>query len=210
MPTTTLLIVHPRDLIRLGLLSVFEDQALIKVVSEAATAKAAQKLIKQHDPDIVLLYDQLDDGDSFDLAKKLLAFNPDLKILMLGVQESPTSLARAAAAGVHDYLFEGSASREILDAVRRAAAGKPPSPTAPYGKVLASMRDRTTNPAVKLTPRELQVLRHVGYGLSNEEISRSMKISIETVKEHVQNILRKMVVKDRTQAAVWVVKQGLV
>ena len=209
MPTT-LLIVHPRDLIRLGLLSVFEDQALIKVVGEAAAAKAAQKLIKQHGPDLVLLYDQLDDGDSFDLAKKLLAVNPDLKIVMLGVQESPTSLARAAAAGAHDYLFEGSSSREILDAVKRAASGKPPSPTSPYGKVLASMRDRSSHPSVNLTPRELQVLRHIGYGLSNEEIARSMEISVETVKEHVQNILRKMAVKDRTQAAVWVVREGLV
>ncbi len=210
MSLTTLIVVHPREMIRLGLSCIFKGQAGIRVVSEAATAKAAQKLIKQHHPDLVLLFDQLDDGDSFDLAKKLTESTPDLKILMLGVQESPTSLARAAAAGAHDYLFEGSSSREILDAVKRAASGKPPSPTSPYSKVLASMRDRSTNPAVDLTPRELQVLRHIGYGLSNEEIARSMKISIETVKEHVQNILRKMGVKDRTQAAVWVVKQGLV
>ena len=59
-----------------------------------------------------------------------------------------------------------------------------------------------SNPAVDLTPRELQVLRHVGYGLSNDEITRSMGISVETIKEHVQNILRKMGVQDRTQAAV--------
>ena len=102
---------------------------LIKVAGEAATAKAAQKAVKQHGPDLILLYDQLDDGDSFDLARNLRESNPDLKILMLGVQESPTSLARAAAAGAHDYLFEGSSGREILDAVKRAVTGKPPSPT---------------------------------------------------------------------------------
>jgi DNA-binding NarL/FixJ family response regulator len=74
----------------------------------------------------------------------------------------------------------------------------------------AYRRDRTSNPAVDLTPRELQVLRHVGYGLSNDEIARSLSVSIETIKEHVQNILRKMGVQDRTHAAVWAVKQGLV
>lgn len=94
--------------------------------------------------------------------------------------------------------------------MRNAAARKPPSPSSSYGKVLASMRDRTSNPALEFTPREFQVLRHIGYGLSNDEIARSMGISVETIKEHVQNILRKLGVKDRTQAAVWTVKQGLV
>ena len=210
MPTTTLIIIHPRELLRLGLLSVFKGQAGFKVLGQGSTAKEAQKLLKQHEPNLILLYDQLDDQDSFDLAKQLKESNPDLKIVMLGVQENTTYMARAASAGCHDYLFEGSTGRQIVDTIRDAASGKPPSPFTSYGKVLASMRDRSSNPAVDLTPRELQVLRHVGYGLSNDEIARSMGISVETIKEHVQNILRKMGVQDRTQAAVWAVKQGLV
>jgi DNA-binding NarL/FixJ family response regulator len=210
MPTTTLIIVHPRELLRLGLLSVFKGQAGIKVLGQGSTAKDAYKLTKQHEPNLILLYDQLDDQDSFDLAKQLKESNPDLKIVMLGVQENTTYMARAASAGVHDYLFEGSTGRQILDTIRGAASDKPPSSFSSYGKVLASMKDRSSNPAVDLTSRELQVLRHVGYGLSNDEIARSMGISIETIKEHVQNILRKMGVQDRTQAAVWAVKQGLV
>jgi DNA-binding NarL/FixJ family response regulator len=210
MPTTTLIIIHPRELLRLGLLSVFKSQAGLKVSGQGSTDKEAQKLVKQHEPNLILLYDQLDDQDSFDLAKQFKESNPDLKIVMLGVQDNTTYMARAASAGVHDYLFEGSTGRQILDTIRDTAAGKPPSPFTSYGKVLASMRDRSSNPAVDLTPRELQVLRHVGYGLSNDEIARSMEISIETIKEHVQNILRKMGVQDRTQAAVWAVKQGLV
>jgi DNA-binding NarL/FixJ family response regulator len=209
MPTT-LIIIHPRELLRLGLSSVFKGQAGFKVVGQGSTSKDAQKLIKQHEPNLILLYDQLDDQDSFDLAKQFKESNPELKIVMLGVQDNTTYMARAASAGVHDYLFEGSTGRQILDTIRDTAAGKPPSPASSYGKVLASMRDRSSNPAVDLTPRELQVLRHVGYGLSNDEIARSMGISVETIKEHVQNILRKMGVQDRTQAAVWAVKQGLV
>ena len=211
MPTTTtLIIIHPRELLRLGLLSVFEGQAGFKVLGQGSTAKESQKLIKQHGPNLILLYDQIDDQDSFDLAKQLKESSPDLKIVMLGVQDNTTYMARAASAGVHDYLLEGSTGRQILDTIKTAASGKPPSPSTSYGKVLASMQDRSLNPAVDLTPRELQVLRHVGYGLSNHEIARSMGISVETIKEHVQNILRKMGVQDRTQAAVWAVKQGLV
>jgi DNA-binding NarL/FixJ family response regulator len=206
----TLIVIHPRELLRLGLQSVFKGQAGFKVLGQGSTGKEAQKLIKQHGPNLILLYDQLDDQDSFDLAKQLKESSPDLKIVMLGVQDNTTYMARAASAGVHDYLLEGSTGRQILDTIRDVAAGKPPSPASSYGKVLASMRDRSSNPAVDLTPRELQVLRHVGYGLSNDEIARSMEISIETIKEHVQNILRKMGVQDRTQAAVWAVKQGLV
>lgn len=210
MPTTALILIHPREIIRLGLLSVLKDQAAFKVVGRGSNGKEAQKLIKQHGPNLILLYDQLEDQDSFDLAKKLTESNPELKIVMLGVQENTTYMARAAAAGVHDYLFEGSSAQEIMLTIRSAITGKSPAPLTSYGKVLASMRDRSSNPAVDLTPRELQVLRHVGYGLSNDEIARSLEISVETVKEHVQNILRKMGVQDRTQAAVWAVKQGLV
>lgn len=102
------------------------------------------------------------------------------------------------------------ATRRIIDTIKNAAAGKSPATSTGYGKVLASMRDRGSNPAVELTPRELQVLRHIGYGLSNEEISRSLEISVETVKEHVQNLFRKMAMKDRTQLAVWAVREKLV
>ena len=209
-PTTSIILIHPRELLRLGLQSVFKGQAGFKVVGQGSTGKDAQKLVKQHEPNLILLYDQLMDQDSFDLAKQLKESNPDLKIVMLGVQDNTTYMARAASAGVNDYLLEGSTGRQIIDTIRDAANEKSPSSLSSYGKVLASMRDRSSNPAVDLTPRELQVLRHVGYGLSNDEIARSMGISVETIKEHVQNILRKMGVQDRTQAAVWAVKQGLV
>ena len=210
MPTTTIAIIHPSELLHLGLISVFTGEAGIMVVGQGFTSQEAQKLVKQHRPDLLLLFDQLDGDGSFDLVEKLKVSRPDLKIVMLGVQENTTYMARAAAAGANDYLFEGSTKQQILNTIKDVAVRKPPSPFSIYGKVVASMQDRTSNPAVRITPRELQVLRHVGYGLSNKEIARSLKISIETIKEHVQNILRKMGMNDRTQAAVWVVKQGLV
>jgi DNA-binding NarL/FixJ family response regulator len=93
-----------------------------------------------------------------------------------------------------------------------AARGESPSRTGELKKIAATMKVRQVvdDDDVPLTQRETQVLRHVALGLSNREIGRSLEISVETVKEHVQNILRKIAVSDRTQAAVWAVRKGLV
>jgi len=92
------------------------------------------------------------------------------------------------------------------------AQGDVPSRTGELKRIAAAMKVRQTvdDDDVPLTQRETQVLRHVALGLSNREIGRSLEISVETVKEHVQNILRKIAVSDRTQAAVWAVRKGLV
>jgi DNA-binding NarL/FixJ family response regulator len=127
MPSaTTLIIIHPRELLCLGLLSVFKGQAGFKVLGQGSTGKEAQKLTKQHEPNLILLYDQLDDQDSFDLAKQLKESNPDLKIVMLGVQDNTTYMARAASAGVHNYLSEGSTGRQIVDTIRDSVVAHKP------------------------------------------------------------------------------------
>ena len=208
MPTIRIIVIHPKEILRHGVLSVFENQTSIKVVGQGSSAKDAVKLVKQHDPDAVILADQFEGEDSFDLSKKLLKSSSGLKVLMIGIQENTTYMARAVAAGVHDYLFEGTKSRQIIDSIKSAVTGK--FPTGSYGRLLASLKNRTANPSIQLRPREQQVLRHIAYGLSNDEIARSLEISLETVKEHVQNILRKMQMKGRTQLAVWVVREKLV
>jgi DNA-binding NarL/FixJ family response regulator len=209
MPTT-LAIIHPRELIRAGLMSFFKTDGAIRVVGQGATAKDAQKLLKQHPTNVLLLHDQLEGEDSFAVAKKLLESYPRLKIVMIGVQANPTYMARSVAAGVHDYLTEETGGRQICETIKTTVTGKVPAASTPFGKLARSLGDKTANPAVNLTPREQQALRHIGHGLSNEEIASSLEISVETVKEHVQNILRKLSVRDRTQAAVWAVQTGVV
>ena len=149
-------------------------------------------------------------GDVFDHAKRLRTAVPAAKILMVGLSPDPTYMARAAAIGIVDFIFSITSVKELVDAIVAAATGTPPAGSSPYGMILSSLKDRSPDSNVDLTPREQQALRHIAYGLSNEEIAQSMSISIETVKEHVQNILRKLRVKDRTQAAVWAVRKGAV
>ena len=114
--------------------------------------------------------------------------------------------------GPCDYVLKGSSRQKIIETIRNAAEGTPPGPTSALGAVAGTMSEKKPlrDAESPLTRRETQVLRHVALGLSNKEIGQSLGISIETVKEHVQNILRKISVNDRTQAAVWAVRRGLV
>jgi DNA-binding NarL/FixJ family response regulator len=121
-------------------------------------------------------------------------------------------VARAVALGAAGYVMKGATKDEIVTAISRAHTGLPPETDSLMGKIRNTMARRrpTYDEDIPLTNREVQVLRHVALGLSNREIGRSLDISIETVKEHVQNILRKLEAGDRTEAAVWAVKKGLV
>jgi DNA-binding NarL/FixJ family response regulator len=131
---------------------------------------------------------------------------------MLSTFDISTYIARAVAMGASDYVLKGSPRKAIVDAIKAAAAGQSPSPTGELHRMARTMSSRQLldDDQVQLTGRETQVLRHLALGLSNKEIGRSLEISVETVKEHVQNILRKLAVKDRTLAAVWAVRKGLV
>jgi DNA-binding NarL/FixJ family response regulator len=209
MPTN-LVVVHPRELLRAGLLAVLKGDPAIRVVGQGVGGKDAQKILKQQPVNVLILNDQLEGEDSFALAKKLGESYPKLKIIMIGVESHPTYMARSVAAGVHDYMTEGATGRQICESIKSAASGKLPSITSLFGKLMFTLADKSTNPSVNLTPREQQALRHIAYGLSNQEIACCMKISVETVKEHVQNILRKLAMQDRTQVAVWAVREGVV
>jgi len=116
------------------------------------------------------------------------------------------------ALGASDYVLKGSSREDIVATIVAAAKGESPSRSGELKKISGMMKVRqlVDDDDVPLTQRETQVLRHVALGLSNREIGRSLEISVETVKEHVQNILRKIAVSDRTQAAVWAVRKGLV
>jgi DNA-binding NarL/FixJ family response regulator len=144
--------------------------------------------------------------------EKLRAKVPDTAVVMLSTYDNPTYVARSVALGASDYVLKGSSREDLITTLEAAAAGESPSRAGELRRVATAMKLRQVidDDEVPLTQRETQVLRHVALGLSNKEIGRSLEISVETVKEHVQNILRKIAVSDRTQAAVWAVRRGLV
>ncbi len=206
-----ILVFDDHQVIRTGLASLFAGSE-IEIVGEADSGKETLKQAQKLKPDVVLLDIRMPDGDGLATLEKLRAKVPESKIVMLSTYDNPTYIARAVALGASDYVLKGSSRDDIVATIVAAAKGESPSRAGELKKIAATMKVRQVvdDDDVPLTQRETQVLRHVALGLSNREIGRSLEISVETVKEHVQNILRKIAVSDRTQAAVWAVRKGLV
>ena len=212
MPTPiSLLVAYPKELIREGLRAMLE-KSRIEVVAQADDEPSTLTLTKEHKPDVILLDAAIPGGDAFELVKKLRDASPGTKFVMMSALENPTYMARAQVAGVSNFLLKSVGRAELVRVIESAFAGKPPTGSGAFAQVTASMHSRDTRTLrdAGVTPREEQTLRHIALGLSNNEIADSLGISVETVKEHVQNLLRKLAVHDRTQAAVWAVKSGLV
>lgn len=209
--TIRVVVADDHEVVRRGLGVLFADTN-INIVGEAATGEQALEQTRKLKPDVLVLDIRMPGIDGIDTLEKIKNEIPETRVVMLSTYDNPTYIARSSALGASDYVLKGSSREQLLIAVTRAAAGEQAAPESMLYRVRGNMTRRREgndqeNP---LTNRELQVLRHVALGLSNREIGKSLVISIETVKEHVQNILRKIDVADRTQAAVWAVKRGLV
>ena len=207
-----IVIACPLEIVRAGICSMVEGAGM-RVGGEAGNAAELRALLKKRKPH-VLLIDGVLPGcqrqDSFELVVELENLLSRVAIVFLTTVDNPTSSARARAVGAVNCLSMSMSQQDLVVAIRNAAAGKPATGSGAFVAIAGSLDARTPAAFEKnLTAREQQVLSHIAYGLSNEEIAKSLEISVETVKEHVQKILRKLTVRDRTQAAVWAVRQKL-
>jgi DNA-binding NarL/FixJ family response regulator len=206
------LVADDHEVVRSGLASMLAGSD-IEVVGEASNGAEAIKMAIKHKPDIVLLDIRMPDTDGLEALDKIHRELPKTHVVVLSTYDNPTYVARAVALGASDYVLKGTSRKELISTILATAQGNAPSANGELRRVAGAMSKNgitTPNEEIPLTTREKQVLRHVALGLSNREIGRSLSISIETVKEHVQNILRKISLSDRTQAAVWAVRKGLV
>jgi DNA-binding NarL/FixJ family response regulator len=206
-----LIVADDQEVVRRGLASLLAGED-IEIVAEAATGKDAIAKTKKHKPEVVLMDVLMPDIDGLDALERIRKNSPKTKVIMMSAHDNPSYLARTAALGAEDFLPKDVPAKAYAAAIKRAVRGEAPPADAPMSQMKAKLQVRPDPKAddVPLTRREYQVLLHVAYGLSNREIGYSLSISIETVKEHIQNILRKFDMPDRTEAAVWAVKRGLV
>lgn len=209
--TIRLLVADDHEVVRSGLISLVSGSD-IEVVAEAATGADALRRTKELKPDVVLLDIRMSDMDGLMALEQMRQEIPETRVIILSTYDNPTYMARAHALGAADYLLKGCTKEQLLGTIRGVAKGVTPSMHGELHKVAGTMvtRQKQIDDEVSLTQRETQVLRHLALGLSNKEIGKSLSISVETVKEHVQHLLRKINVTDRTQAAVWAVRKGLV
>jgi DNA-binding NarL/FixJ family response regulator len=207
----SLVVADDHELVRTGLATLLKGSD-IEIVSQATNGDEAVDQVMKHSPDVVLMDIRMVESDGLTALERIRKQSPRTPVIMLSTYDNPTYVARSVALGACDYVLKGSSRKELVSAIERAARGQSPDPDSILQRVKEAMerRHEPVKEDIPLTNREVQVLRHVALGLSNREIGRSLEISVETVKEHVQNILRKIKVSDRTQAAVWAVRKGLV
>lgn len=209
--TIRVVVADHHEVVRWGIRSFLRGTD-VEIVAEAASGQQAIDLASEWRPDILLLDVRLPGVDGLSAMETLRDQGLAIRFVVFTAFDNPTYIARSVAAGASEYLLKSASQQQLLAAIRGASRGDPPLDGSLLVQVRRVMnrRHKGQRDEIPLTNRELQVLRHVALGLSNREIGRALEISIETVKEHVQNMLRKLNVNDRTQAAVWAVRRGLV
>jgi DNA-binding NarL/FixJ family response regulator len=209
--TIRIVIADDHEVVRCGLRNLVAGSD-IEIVGEAASGERAFELTKELNPDVVLLDVRMPNGDGLNILGRLKLERPEQVVLMLSTYDNPTYVARAVALGAAGYVLKGTDRDGLLDSIRKAAAGDSAWTRDELRRVTGALATPRLNADVEvpLTQRESEVLRQLALGLTNKEIAQALHISYETVKEHVQHILRKVGVSDRTQAAVWAVRKGLV
>ncbi len=205
------LVVDDHEVVRFGIRRMVQDTE-IEVVGEAVSGDEAVSQTAALNPDLVLLDIRMPQGDGLTALNRLKYDRPDLPVLVFSTFDNPTYVARAVALGAAGYVLKGAPSDKLLEAIRSVASGENAWTREELRRVTGALATPRLNADVEvpLTQRESEVLRQVALGLTNKEIAQVLHISYETVKEHVQHILRKVGVNDRTQAAVWAVRNSLV
>lgn len=206
-----ILIADDHQVVRTGLKSLLEGTD-IQVVAEAEGGDEAIRLTFETNPDVVLLDIRMSKGDGLTALGRIKLERPELPVLVLSTYDNPTYVARSVALGASGYLLKSVPAETIVDSIRKIAAGENIWTRDELRRVTGALATprMQTDVEIPLTQRESEVLRQLALGLTNKEIAMALNISYETVKEHVQHILRKVGVSDRTQAAVWAVRRGLV
>jgi DNA-binding NarL/FixJ family response regulator len=206
-----LLVADDHEVVRSGLRTMLAGSD-VKIIAEVSTGSEAVKYALNNDVDVALLDIRMPDGDGLTALGRIKLDKPDLPVLILSTFDNPTYIARAVALGASGYLLKDCTREQLIDSISKVAAGEHAWTRDELRRVTGALATPrlSADVEVPLTQRESEVLRQLAYGLTNKEIAQALHISYETVKEHVQHILRKIGVSDRTQAAVWAVRKELV
>ncbi|SHR42143.1 response regulator containing a CheY-like receiver domain and an HTH DNA-binding domain [Mycobacteroides abscessus subsp. abscessus] len=204
-----LAVVDDHEVVRKGIISYLQTEPDIEIVGEASCGKDAVILVADKKPDVVLMDLLMEDGTGIDATKAILSFNPNCKIIIITSFYDDEQVFPAIEAGVFSYMLKTATADEIVQAIRKAARGESVIEPKVANRMMSRLRVKEKKPHDELTDREMEVLICIGDGKTNQEISNELYIGVKTVKTHVSNILSKLQVADRTQAAVYANRNGL-
>lgn len=199
-----ILISDDHFLVRVGLATVINTQSDMTVVAEAGDGRQAVEMFRQHLPDVTLMDLRMPEMNGIEAIQAICREFPDSRIIVLTTYDGDEDIYRALQAGARSYILKDMVGDQLLDAIRAVHAGQRRIPP----EIAARLAERM--PRSELTPRELEVLRLIVKGKSNKEIAGALFVTEGTVKVHVNNLLGKLGVSDRTQAATVAIQRGIV
>ena len=188
----------------------------LQVVTIADNGKEAVDLVVENHPDVVLMDVEMPDLDGIQATRKIRQASPNTQVVMLSAHHDDTLVARAVEAGAAGYLNKTHSVGEVADAVRAAAHGEELIDAEEVGRVLTILRRRREEDAdsqsrvQRLTPRQIEILQNMADGMSSEQIARSLGISPQTLRTHVQNILTRLKVHSKIEALALAIRHGQV
>jgi two-component system, NarL family, response regulator LiaR len=209
----TILIADDHALVRQGVHAFLDTQPDLEVVGEAENGAQAVRLAAQTIPDVVLMDLLMPGIDGVEATRQIKQSSPRTQVVILTSYHEDEHIFPAIRAGALSYVLKDVGSTDLGEIVRKAARGEAvlhPQVAARVIQELQGVRRPETNPFTELTDREMEVLRLIAAGMSNADIAGKLVLSEKTVKGHVSNILSKLHLGDRTQAAVYAWREGIV
>jgi NarL family two-component system response regulator LiaR len=205
------LLVDDHAIVRKGIRALLATEQDITIVGEAEDGQQAIDLALTLDPDVILMDLEMPVMDGIDATRKLAENRPDTRILVLTSFATDDKVFPAIKAGAHGYLLKDSGPQELIESLRKVGAGESSLHPLIAKKLLSELSRPADGPPTEdpLTERELEVIRLVAQGKSNQEIAGNLVISEATVRTHVSNILGKLHLASRTQAALYALREGL-
>jgi DNA-binding NarL/FixJ family response regulator len=213
--TIRVLVVDAHDLFRAGLASLLNAQPQIEVVAQASGGRMGVRLADELQPDVILMDVRMPDLEGPEATREILERHPSTRIVALTVVSDEADVAAVVEAGACGFLAKDTPIDGVVLAVRAAAQGVAWLSPRAAEIVLSRVRrgvveeEPQGDPAVDLSSRELEVLRLIARGMENADIARELGISPRTAKNHVSNILAKLGLSSRIQAAIYAVRRGL-
>jgi DNA-binding NarL/FixJ family response regulator len=208
------LLVDDHDLFRTGLRTLLEEHG-VEIVGEASSGEEALEVVKEHAPDVVLMDLQMPGMGGVEATREIAAAAPLTRVVVLTISDQDSDVMDAVVAGACGYLLKDASIQELLRGIESASVGESLISPSIAAKVLQRLRAATPDAQAAesllalLSDRELQVLKLIANGKDNSEIASELFISAKTVKNHISNILLKLSIQNRIQAAVYAVRSGI-
>ncbi|MEQ2525626.1 response regulator transcription factor [Bacillaceae bacterium CLA-AA-H227] len=203
-------VVDDHEMVRKGIISYLITEPEIEIVGEANSGNGAVSLVLEKRPEVVLMDLLMENGTGIDATKEILKEYPECKIIIITSFYDDEQVFPAIEAGAFSYMLKTATAEEVVKAIHKAVAGETVIEPKVANRMMKRFRPQEKKPHDELTEREMEVLLCIGEGMTNQQISEELFIGIKTVKTHVSNILSKLDVTDRTQAAVYANRNGLV